>query len=203
MPKLFSCEILVAFAVLFLSLSDCSNVLAAPSYIVAGGETKTINEWNMCQKVTSATGWPYPIFIPTNSQIEWTAFQSNRPSHIALASCSWTASDATISLYTSRVTPGAVINIKSLPAQIQLAGTIYTISLNGSYIKIQTNSFGLINAIGIQIAGVDTMWADKVISYKIGSGVMAPSIYNLLYEPDSLYTAVGKDGEVTVGFPRE
>jgi len=62
-------------------------VLAAISYRVNSGETKQINAWGVCKKVTNNNS--LDIFVPTKTSDEWTDFRNNATytSNVSLAEC--------------------------------------------------------------------------------------------------------------------
>jgi len=55
------------------------------SYRVNAGQTVTIDEPDLCQKVTNSGS--KDIFIPTATANEWSAFRANKPADITLSSC--------------------------------------------------------------------------------------------------------------------
>jgi len=61
-------------------------VLAATSYKVDSGATATIDEWDVCKKVTNNNS--LAIFVPTNTSDEWAAFRNNATG-VSLAECGY------------------------------------------------------------------------------------------------------------------
>ena len=59
----------VLFAMLLIGI-----VYAATSYQVNSGVQVTIDEWSVCKKVTNNNA--LAIFVPTNTEAEWTAFRT-------------------------------------------------------------------------------------------------------------------------------
>lgn len=55
-------------------------------YRVEPGETITVYEHEICQRVGNQSGYP-PIFIPTNTLSEWSSFCIHRPSHVSCLPC--------------------------------------------------------------------------------------------------------------------
>jgi hypothetical protein len=62
-------------------------VYAASSYQVNYTATVQVNEHGTCQEVTNNSGAGLPIFVPTNSSGEWSAFRGNLPGGVGLAPC--------------------------------------------------------------------------------------------------------------------
>ena len=54
-------------------------------YRVNVGETKNIDVFDTCTKVTN--GWSHDLFIPTQTQTEWDNFKNNAPSGVTFTSC--------------------------------------------------------------------------------------------------------------------
>jgi len=79
--KFLKSFILITFGVLIAGVL----VNAAQYYRVNNGATVTINEWDVCKKVTNNTG--KDIFVPTNSSNEWNQFRTYFPSGISLGTC--------------------------------------------------------------------------------------------------------------------
>ncbi|MHB9019584.1 MAG: fibronectin type III domain-containing protein [Minisyncoccota bacterium] len=57
---------------------------AATSYQVNSGATVTVDEWSACKKVTNNNS--LALFVPTNTELEWTTFKTNAP-NIVLSDC--------------------------------------------------------------------------------------------------------------------
>jgi hypothetical protein len=68
-----------------LSCSGTSNC-GCTRYRVDPGETITVFEHNLCQRVTNNSGYPQ-TFIPAKTQTEWNLFCAFRPNHISCNSC--------------------------------------------------------------------------------------------------------------------
>ncbi len=79
--KFLKSFILITFGVLIVGVL----VNAAQSYRVNNGATVTIDEWDICKKVTNNTG--KDIFVPTNSSNEWNQFRTYYPTGISLGDC--------------------------------------------------------------------------------------------------------------------
>jgi hypothetical protein len=68
-----------------LSCSGTSNC-GCTRYRVDPGETITVFEHNLCQRVTNNSGYPQ-TFIPAKTQTEWNLFCTFRPNHISCSAC--------------------------------------------------------------------------------------------------------------------
>ena len=55
-------------------------------YKVDPGETITVYEHDLCQRVTNFSGYPQ-TFIPAKTQTEWNFFCTYRPNHITCSPC--------------------------------------------------------------------------------------------------------------------
>ena len=69
----------ILFAILLIGI-----VYAATSYQINSGAQVTVDEWSVCQKVTNNNA--LAIFVPTNTEAEWTAFRTYA-SGVTYASC--------------------------------------------------------------------------------------------------------------------
>ena len=60
---------------------------AAASYQVNSGTSQVIDEHGVCRQVTNNHASGRPIFVPTNTSTEWTAFRDNVPAGVTAAAC--------------------------------------------------------------------------------------------------------------------